>query len=84
MRIAGSPANRKAIEDEAKAIALLCMKDENPNIIHVLDHGYLSFVNYYIDMELCDISLAELLKGKKRQDGIENWYLQWPIEIFDD
>jgi serine/threonine protein kinase len=83
MRMAGSPANRKAVEDEAKAVALLCMNGE-PNIIHVLDHGYLSFTNYYIDMELCDISLAELLKREKRKDGIENWYLQWPIENFDD
>jgi serine/threonine protein kinase len=84
MRVVGGPANRKAVEDEAKAVALLCMNGQNPNIIHVLDHGYLSFVNYYIDMELCDVSLAELLKRENRKDGIENWYLQWPIENFDD
>jgi serine/threonine protein kinase len=82
--MASSPADRKAVEAEAKAVTLLCTGGWEPNIIHVLDHGYLSFVNYYIDMELCDISLADLLKQEKREDGLVNWYLQWPIENFDD
>lgn len=81
--MAYSQANRKAVEDEAKAVTLLCTQG-HPNIIEVLDHGQLSFVNYFIDMELCDTSLADLLKREKRKDGMEDWYLQWPIENVQD
>jgi serine/threonine protein kinase len=73
---------QKEGENEAKAIALLCTK-RHPNIIEVIDHGRLSF-DYYIDMELCDTSLADLLRREPRKRGMENWYLQWPIENFDD
>jgi serine/threonine protein kinase len=83
LQIAYSPANRKAVEDEAKAVTLLCTKG-HPNIIEVIDHGQLSFVHYFIDMELCDTSLADLLKREKRKDGMQDLYLQWPIEDFKD
>jgi serine/threonine protein kinase len=81
--MAYSPGNRKAVEDEAKAVTLLCTKG-HPNIIEVIDHGQLSFVHYFIDMELCDTSLADLLKREKRKDGMQDLYLQWPIENFGD
>jgi Protein kinase domain len=83
MRLAYNQMNRKAVEDEIKAVTLLC-RNGHPNIIEVIDHGQLSIVNHYIDMELCDISLADLLKRPKRKDGMEDWYVQWPIEKFED
>jgi hypothetical protein len=77
MRLGFNGANLDEIANEAKAVALLCTKG-HPNIVEVLAHGRLSIVNYYIDMELCDLSLAELLKRKAKGEGLEDWYLHLP------
>ena len=83
MRLAYNAATQKEVENEVNAATLLGTKG-HPNIVTVLDHGHLSFGNYYIDMELCDTSLADLLKREKRKVGMEDWYLQWPIDNLDD
>ena len=70
-------------KNEVATVALLCTKS-HPNIVEVFDHGPLSHVYYFIDMELCQLSLAELLRRKTRTDGFDEWYLQWPIEDFED
>jgi serine/threonine protein kinase len=76
-------ANQQEIANEAEAVALLCT-NRHPNIVEVLDHGHISVVNFYIDMELCDLSLAKLLKRNPKGEGLQDWYLQWPIENLDD
>jgi hypothetical protein len=75
--------NQAEVANEAAAVALLCTKG-HPNIVQVVDLGHLSIVNYYIDMELCDFSLAELLKREDKGEGLRDWYLQWPIADLDD
>jgi len=47
------------IENEVRAIDKLCKPDGHRNIIIILDHGWLSFDLYFIDMELCDLSLHD-------------------------
>jgi serine/threonine protein kinase len=66
-----------------EAVALLSAKG-HPNIVEVLDHGHISMVNYYIDMELCNLSLTELLKRKDKGEGLRDWYLQWPTGNRED
>jgi serine/threonine protein kinase len=81
--LAYNGTNQQEIVNEAEAVALLCTKG-HPNIVEVVAHGHLSMVNYYIDMELCDLSLAELFKRKPKGEGLQDWYLQWPIETVND
>jgi serine/threonine protein kinase len=53
------------ILNETRAIDRLC-KSSHPNIVQVLQHGYLGNAGsfYFVDMELCDLSLAEYTGGK--------------------
>ena len=53
------------IENEVRAIDKPCKPDGHPNIIIILDHGWLSFDLYFIDMELCDLSLHEYIYRPK-------------------
>ena len=79
----GGSSDRKLAENEVNAIVLLC-KESHPNIIEVLEHGQLSAAQYYVDMELCYISLEDLLKQEERDDRKEDWFLHWPIKDFND
>jgi serine/threonine protein kinase len=50
------------IENEVHAINKLCKRDGHPNIIIILDHGWLVDDHlYFIDMELCDLSLHQYI-----------------------
>ena len=65
------------MENEVKAAKCLGTKS-HPNIIQVFEHGVLDQVNYFIDMELCDLNLREFLRGEKVKP--DDWFLHWPIE----
>src|SRR5271154_2549087 len=60
MRIFGE-VEASDIENEVRAIDKLCKPDGHQNIIVILDHGWLSFDLYFIDMELCDLSLQQYI-----------------------
>ena len=69
------------MENEVKAAKCLGTKS-HPNIIQVFEHGVLDQVNYFIDMELCDLNLREFLRGEKVKP--DDWFLHWPIEDLGD
>ena len=52
------------IDNEVRAINKLC-KSNHPNIVQVFDYGRLiaDGVFYFIDMELCEISLENYIQG---------------------
>ena len=45
------------IEREIRVVQALCLPQPHRNIVAVLDHGQLERGFYYLDMELCDLSL---------------------------
>ena len=50
------------VENETRAIRKLCRRDTHPNIIEVLRLGELpGSPYYYIDMELCDLTLTDYI-----------------------
>lgn len=55
----------------------LCHKESHLNIIHLLDHGVLVDKSvYFIDMELCDISLEQYMNGTSAIMGfhrLQDW-----------
>lgn len=57
-----NPKNKLTyIENEARAVRKLC-DGRNPNVIHVFGMGDFTYSSYYfIDMELCDLSLQGYL-----------------------
>jgi len=61
------------IDNEVRAINKLC-KSKHSNIVQVLDYGRLKAdgVFYFIDMELCEISLEKYIQGETINDLI-NW-----------
>ena len=69
------------MENEVKAAKCLGTKS-HPNIIQAFEHGALDQVNYFIDMELCDLNLREFLRGEKVKP--DDWFLHWPIEDLGD
>jgi serine/threonine protein kinase len=53
---------REVVEQEVQAIRKVCGEIPHPNIVAVFKHGILLNTPYYfIDMELCSISLAEYI-----------------------
>lgn len=61
------------IDNEVRAINKLC-KSKHPNIVQVLSYGRLKAdgVFYFIDMELCGISLEKYIQGETMNNLI-NW-----------
>jgi len=59
------------VDNEIRAIKKLCQND-HPNIVQVFDYGQLNRDStiYFIDMELCDISLASYLLGQELKDVV--------------
>ena len=59
----GFKTSRENIESEAHAISLISKARGHPNIVEIHGHGWLlNFPNiYFIDMELCNFSLAEYI-----------------------
>lgn len=62
---------QKDIETEAQAIEKVCGKGSHPHIVEVLRMGELqNSSDYFIDMELCDLNLADYIYGVKPIDGL--------------
>ena len=59
------------VDNEVRALKKLC-QNQHPNIVQVFDYGQLhpDSTIYYIDMELCDISLAKYLSGGELKDVV--------------
>ena len=59
------------IEIEAKAIQKVCGKGSHPHIVEVLRIGELrNSSDYFIDMELCDLNLADYIYSETPRDGL--------------
>jgi len=61
--------------NEFDAVQKLC-QENHPNIVQVLAHGRLNpNLNsiYFIDMELCDLTLDDYAKGKILVPTLPNW-----------
>ena len=57
------------LENEARAIGKLVQTKGHPNIVRILRHGSrtVDFIGnyYFIDMELCDLSLDQYIHGDR-------------------
>src|SRR5438046_7276066 len=58
----GARVRQEDVDNEVRAIIKLCQTN-HPNIVQVLDYGWLKAdgVEYFIDMELCEISLENYI-----------------------
>ena len=55
-------ATKGDVENEVKAITEICATTGHDNIIAILGHGPVPATDYYyIDMELCDVNLADYI-----------------------
>ena len=61
------------VDNEVRAIRKLC-QNQHPNVVQVFDYGQLNpdSMIHFIDMELCDISLANYLLGQELS-GFASW-----------
>jgi serine/threonine protein kinase len=77
-------ASRADIENEIKALNLLCSK-KHPNLVHVINHYRLPCSPYYaIDMELCDLTLLAYIGGNREFVVKMDWH-DWEHEpILDE
>jgi serine/threonine protein kinase len=64
---------KEDIENEIRAITKLC-KSEHPNIVQVLQYGQLQegVAMYFIDMELCTVSLEQYIQAENVQE-LDQW-----------
>jgi serine/threonine protein kinase len=57
-------STKQDIENEVKAITGICATGGHQNIITILQHGPLRSTDYYfIDMELCEVNLADYISN---------------------
>lgn len=71
IRIVGE-IEKSDIENEVHAINKLCKRDGHPNIIIILHYGWLVDDHlYFIDMELCDLTLHHYIYAPRIVP--ENW-----------
>lgn len=57
---------KEDIENEVRMIMEICNTNGHRNIVQVLNHGSLPSSDYiFIDMELCDLNLADYITGKR-------------------
>jgi serine/threonine protein kinase len=61
------------VKNEVRALDKLCTS-KHPNIVQILGHGKLKEDGafFYIDMELCDITLERYMHGEQVEDLV-NW-----------
>jgi len=73
MRLFGA-VTKADIENEVRAVQKLCI-GSHPNIVQVFDLGQMrsNSTFYYIDMELCDISLGHYMQGKRSPSLPLSW-----------
>lgn len=74
MRPFNGSITKSDILSELCAVEKLC-QGHHPNIIRVFEHGRLNPKNsaYYIDMELCDLTLEDYTWGTKFVPSLPNW-----------
>ena len=65
--------SQSVIDNEVRAINKLC-RCRHPNIVQVLGYGWLKADGafYFIDMEVCEISLEKYIQGETI-DNLINW-----------
>ena len=57
---------KEDIESEVRAVTAISEGGDHPNIVAVLDHGWLPPSGFYfIDMELCDLTLSEYIYDER-------------------
>jgi hypothetical protein len=62
------PGQKESVDNEVRAISILCMDQSHENIIQVFRHG--SFSPYYfIDMEFCEASLQTKILAHPLPEG---------------
>jgi len=71
IRVLGRDIKKDDVDNEVRALKKLC-QNQHQNIVQVFDYGQLNpdSTIYYIDMELCDISLAKYLSGGELKDVV--------------
>lgn len=58
-----------AIGNELRTIEKLCRPGSHENIVSVFESGKLKSSScFFIDMELCDLSLADYMQGRQTED----------------
>jgi serine/threonine protein kinase len=62
---------KEDVDNEIRALKKLC-QNGHPNIVQVFEYGQLNpdGAVYFIDMELCDVSLEKYLQGAEIDDAI--------------
>jgi serine/threonine protein kinase len=61
------------LQKEVQAVSTLCGPGTHVNIVQILNHGQLSNDTYYfIDMELCDLSLHDYIHQKPVSGELES------------
>lgn len=81
---------KEDIKKEVEAVTKICATGGNENIVHILKHGPLPSTDYYyIDMELCDVNLADyistsynrtvLLPTTELQNAKEPVFILYPL-----
>jgi len=67
----------KVIENEVRAITKLCEKGTHPHIITVLKIGELRDTRFlFIDMELCDLNLAEYIHCTRAVSSVPTYFIK--------
>jgi serine/threonine protein kinase len=54
--------SKEDIEREARAVGALC-NGAHANLVTIYRQGWLDLTYYYIDMEFCDMTLDEFIRG---------------------
>jgi serine/threonine protein kinase len=72
----GGRTSQDLIERELEALDVLCA-EPHENIIEVIRHARYRFVEYYIDMEVCEPSLRAWLDDPRVR---KEWWLSSPID----
>ena len=71
---------KAAIEQEARIIGSLLESDVHPNLVTIFHHGWIisSFNMYFIDMELCNLSLFDYIKCKRENRPLSDFGIEKP------
>jgi len=69
--------DKKATDNEIKVLTDLCQLGAHKHIVAVLRIGELRNSRYYvfIDMELCDLNLAEYIYNTKPRDSVATYFI---------
>jgi serine/threonine protein kinase len=66
----------KVVENEVRVLKELCCEGAHANIVSVLTIGALiNSEDLFIDMELCDVNLAEYISCTKPRDSVPTFFV---------